>query len=415
MSNRESIHRTLRRWHMFGGLIVAPFAILLGVTGAIYLFYPDTLMDIGIIEKQKSHKRISLEEQLKSAKSSWPKPIEGVRLDYEPGRATEFVSGRFSGKASLYINPYNGSRVSNFAVNESKMFKVRKLHGELLLGAFGTKIIELVACWMVVLIISGLYIYWPRKDTGGIVNLFRIRTRKGKELFMRDTHAFFGFWCSILLLLILAGGLPWTDVFGGFYKKVQKELNAGYPKTWFAHAHQSGEGDDRLTLDQMAAIATKQNLAGNVFLHLPKNDKSVFSVSNETSQLSKLKMMHYDQYSGKLIHEDSWQDIGVMMKSRLWVMAFHQGQFGRWNWLLVFFVALALVFLSTAAIISYLPSRRRRIALNQSYNIIDDSFQFPLIMKLIVVVLGIFLLLFGLSIVLIILLRSLMARKYLSI
>ena len=36
----EALYRLVWRWHFYAGLIVAPFAVLLALTGAIYLFQP---------------------------------------------------------------------------------------------------------------------------------------------------------------------------------------------------------------------------------------------------------------------------------------------------------------------------------------------------------------------------------------
>ena len=34
----KGLYRTIWRWHFYAGLIVAPFLLILAVTGAIYLF-----------------------------------------------------------------------------------------------------------------------------------------------------------------------------------------------------------------------------------------------------------------------------------------------------------------------------------------------------------------------------------------
>ena len=49
-----------------------------------------------------------------------------------------------------------------------------------------------------------------------------MRLKQGKRILFRDLHTVLGFWVSLLLLLTLAGGFPWTDVFGANLKWVQK-------------------------------------------------------------------------------------------------------------------------------------------------------------------------------------------------
>lgn len=205
---------------------------------------------------------------------------------------------------------------------------------------------------MIVLIISGIYIWFPFSK--GIKGVFTIRFNEGKRILARDIHAVTGFWISILLLLILAGGLPWTDVFGGNFKKVQKCTNTGYSKTWRGIGLTSTVKEKRITLDEMITIANNENLSGTITLGLPKSPKSTFSVSIKTFPLSDQKMIHFDQYSGELIKSHDWSDVGLLMRARMWLMAFHQGEFGGWNWYLVFFVAVLLTVMSATAIFSYL-------------------------------------------------------------
>ena len=40
-----------------------------------------------------------------------------------------------------------------------------KLHGELLIGNVGDWLVELAASWALVLLVSGLYLWWPRKGS----------------------------------------------------------------------------------------------------------------------------------------------------------------------------------------------------------------------------------------------------------
>ena len=275
----------------------------------------------------------------------------------EGNKSTEFISGKFGGKQSLYINPYSGKVSGTFKAKDTWMYTVRKLHGELLSGKVGTKLVELVASWMVVLILTGLYIWFP--FVKGIKGVFTIRFKEGKRTLFRDIHAVTGFWISILLLVVLAGGFPWTDVFGGNFKWVQKVTNTGYPKTWSGRGLVSKSSDKVLTLDEMISIANKQNLKGIVSIGLPKSPKNTFSVSNKTFPLTEQKMLHFDQYSGTLIKAHDWSDVGILMRGRAWLMAFHQGQFGGWNWYLLFFIAIALTIMSVGAILSYFYRKQK--------------------------------------------------------
>lgn len=410
MKKNENLNKWLWKWHFIAGLISLPFVILLSVTGLIYLFKDD--FEAG---KQKHIKEvviqgnsISFQQQLEIANKSAIKKPNSMILPSITNQATEFISGKFGGKSSLYVDPYGGDVTGEIISRNTFMHKIRKLHGELLMGKWGTKIVELIGSWMVVLIITGLYVWWPSK--GLKLKGFLIpRANIDRRTFFRDLHAISGFWVSILLLMTLAGGFPWTDVFGGNFKWVQKVTNTGYPTTWNGKQLKSEIKSNPLTLDQMVTIVEKQNLTGKVTIQFPKNQEGVFSISNELfSNQQAQVMIHFDQYSGKQLLKHNWKNVGVLMRGRMWLMAFHQGQFGKWNWWLMIFTAFILTALSISAVTAYLLRKRK-----ESWGVpkVPAKFKVGYGIIGILVLLSIIFPLFGLSLVLIILIEYFRKKK----
>lgn len=359
MKKNNKLNQWLWKWHFIAGLIALPFVILLAVTGGVYLFKDNyeapkykTIKEVEVVGASTS-----FQDQWDLAIKNSKKPLTAMVVPMEKNQATEFVSGRFSHKNSVFINPYAKSVSGTISPKDSNMHTVRKLHGELLLGKFGTKIVELVASWLIVLIITGIYVFWPKEK--GIKSFFRIRTKQGKRLLFRDIHAVFGFWVSILLLMTLLGGIPWTDVFGDNFKWVQKVTNTGFPKTWDARGIKSTVNGEAITLDKMVTLAKSMNLKGEVSIGLPKGKAGVYSVSNATFDLGAQKRFHFDQYSGKQLVNHNWEDVGFLMRGRMWFMAFHQGQFGNWNWFLMLGVSIVLMLLALAALVSYLKRKEK--------------------------------------------------------
>ena len=385
------------KWHVIAGLISLPFVLVLAVTGGIYLFKDKVEQPIikNFKKVEVSGKPISYDQQLEIATKAFGKKPNALVVPIQNNQATEFVSGKFSHKKSVFVNPYSGEVTGNFKAQDTWMYTVRKLHGELLGGKVGTKIVELVASWMIVLILTGIVIFWPGKEQGW-KGFFRIRTNLGKRILFRDIHAIGGFWISALLLLTLAGGLPWTDVFGSGFKEVQKLTNTGFPKEWFGVGIKSQVRAQPVSLDQMVFTAKKQNLAGMVTLDFPKHKAAPFSVSNMNFPLYSQKKIHFDQYSGNKLMTLNWSDVGFLMRGRMWVMAFHQGQFGDWNFYLMLFVAIVLTLVSLAGGISFF---------SRSWGIptVPKNFTIGYGVLLALIILGILLPLFGLSIILIIL------------
>ncbi|WP_299902962.1 PepSY domain-containing protein [uncultured Aquimarina sp.] len=409
MKKKSKLNAWLWKWHFIAGLISLPFVLLLSLTGIIYLFKSDyeTPRQKHIKEVTVTGTPISLQEQWDIANKNAIKKPNSLVLKISPNQATEFVSGRFSNKSSIFINPYTGEVSGEIIGKNTTMYSIRKLHGELLMGGFGTKIIELIASWMIVLIVTGLYIWWPKRGWK-LKGYFITRSTIDKRTFYRDLHAVSGFWISILLLMILAGGFPWTDVFGENFKTVQKATNTGYPATWQGHQLKSTVSGKALTLDQMVVTAKALELPGIVSLGFPKGPSEVFSVSNfNPSDLTSQQSIHFDQYSGEPILKHTWKDVGILMRGRMWFMAFHQGEFGGWNWWLILITAILLSIMSVSALASYILRKKKG-----SWGVpkVPASFKVGYGVILLIGILSIIFPLFGASILIILAIEYL--RKY---
>ncbi|MBA4748790.1 MAG: PepSY domain-containing protein [Sphingopyxis sp.] len=109
------------------------------------------------------------------------------------------------------------------------------IHGSLLLGQWGDWIVELAASWAIVLILSGLYLWWPRgRGPAGI--LWPRFGLKGRTL-LKDLHSVTGFWVSTLALVLLVTGLPWASVWGDAFKAVRSATGTMQgPQDWATRA-----------------------------------------------------------------------------------------------------------------------------------------------------------------------------------
>ncbi|WP_158837852.1 PepSY-associated TM helix domain-containing protein [Polaribacter sp. L3A8] len=408
MKNRK-LNKWLWKWHFIAGLISLPFVVLLAITGGVYLFKDkyDAPKQVYIKKVKVEGEIISYTKQWELAKKASHKMLNTMVIPREANEATTFSSGMFSHKNNIYINPYKGEVTGTISPKNSNMHVVRKLHGELLLGKFGTKIVELIASWMFVLIITGIYVFWPNKKEG-IKGFFRIRFKEGKRILFRDLHTVLGFWVSILLLMTLAGGLPWTDVFGSNFKALQEATNTGFPLTWDSKTLKSEINGKPIPLDSIVKLAKSMNLKGEVSIGLAKNKNGVYSIYNSTFDLGAQKRFHLDQYSGKELIHHTWEDVGVLMRGRMWFMAFHQGQFGLWNWALMLVVAVLLAFVAIAGLVSYL---KRKETGKWGTPKVPVSFKVGYGVVCIIVILGIILPLFGASVLLILLIEFLRSKK----
>ena len=101
---------------------------------------------------------------------------------------------------TVFVNPYTATVLGQRNDDNSLQGLAVKIHGNMLIGNLGDRILELAACWGIVLTLTGLYLWWPRK---GIIAWGAFLPRlnsKNKRTFWRDFHAVPGFWGAGLVL-----------------------------------------------------------------------------------------------------------------------------------------------------------------------------------------------------------------------
>ncbi|MEC8294923.1 MAG: PepSY domain-containing protein, partial [Pseudomonadota bacterium] len=224
-----ALYRLVWKWHFLASLYVLPFMAMLAITGGIYLYKPQIegwlyadqmYVDVGDTP-------LPIEDQL-SALQEGPgvKRLRGITQFDDPSRST-FVEFNSSDNIRSYawIDPYTGTLLGHVARDETPMRMLKKFHGELLLGKFGTKFVELSAHWAIVMFVTGAYLWWPRgkRSLAKAVQPPRGTPKTRGRSWWRETHLFTGMLATVLVVPILVTGLPWTDVWGGGLSYVQKQ------------------------------------------------------------------------------------------------------------------------------------------------------------------------------------------------
>lgn len=62
----------------------------------------------------------------------------------------------------VFVNPHNGQIIGQLDDDNRIMDKIEEFYGELMAGTAGDRIVELTACWALILIVTGIYLWLPR-------------------------------------------------------------------------------------------------------------------------------------------------------------------------------------------------------------------------------------------------------------
>ena len=218
------LYRTVWRWHFYAGLFSIPFILWLSVTGSIYLFRPqiERWLDRPYDHLHLSGRHSTPEQIARAAVAAVPNStLHFYELPPSDDAAVRVVVGIGTQETRVYVNPV--TRKALYMVDEDKrpMVLVAHLHGQLLAGRWGSYLVELAASWAIVLLLTGLYLWWPRQ-TKRFAGVFWVRLGKGQRIFWRDLHAVTGVWVSALALFLILTGLPWATGWGAYFDKVRQ-------------------------------------------------------------------------------------------------------------------------------------------------------------------------------------------------
>lgn len=364
-----SIYQVVWKWHFYAGIITAPFLFILAFSGSVYLFKPQIesfLYQDFLVADHIEENSSTFSTQRDVVKDMYPNAsITSFVVTDDPNATTEFFITENGESLSVFVNPYTSTIQGSLKADDRLMNIFKKIHSELwVAGTLGNRIVELVACWAVILLITGLYIWWPR-NRASIWGTILPRLHKKGRLFWRDLHAVPAFWLSIFILLLIATGLPWSGIVGS---QIQKISGApAYSYAWQERPESitlSKDGADGipwanenlvmpqsvseseylpLSLDDVVHVAELEDMAYPYTLSLPDGPTGVYTISHETNRLD-LATTHIDQYSGTVLISRGFQDFDFIPKLVSAGIALHEGRLFGWpNQLLGLITCLGLM------------------------------------------------------------------------
>ncbi|MDF1996421.1 PepSY-associated TM helix domain-containing protein [Peribacillus frigoritolerans] len=365
-----SLYRTVWRWHFYAGIIFAPLLIILAVTGSIYLFKPqiEQVLYQDYQGVTPLGDRLPASQQIENVKELYP---DAVVTKYHPGenasRSSEVSITSNKESLTIFMDPYTGKSIGELNDEDRIMDKIEEIHGELMAGTLGDRIVELAACWAVVLIVSGIYLWYPRKKQSFSGVLFP-RLNKGKHIFRRDLHAVPAFWITAGMLFLIMTGLPWSGFWGNNFQLLATNSGSGYPPSiWTGSAPTSSiktkdiadvpwaaenldvplsdiQGFLPLSIDDVVTIANREGMHPSYSINIPQETDGVYTLSAFPPKAQDEATIHIDQYSGAVLADYRYDHYGLIGKIVAWGITLHKGtQFGLINQIISLLICLGIM------------------------------------------------------------------------
>lgn len=377
----KELYRILWRWHFYAGVFAIPFVIILSITGAIYLFKPqlDAIHDAPYRNLKITGELATPERQVAAALRTLSNAkFTAYELPRERSDAANILFNQAGEKIRAYVHPQTLEVLAVEKEEERFLRIVHDIHGKLLLGKVGAVLVELAACWAIVLVLTGLYLWWPRKAKGLAGILYPRLTLKGR-LFWRDLHSVAGFWISFFVLFLLISGLPWALVWGSAFKELREltgtnaqkqdwviagRTNAADANTSDHVGHERHHSDTvaagnpqpsaQVSLNIIVANAQQLKLFYPVLVTPPSQKSSIWSARSNTQNRPLRADAYFDAQTGALIDQQTFAQRHVLDRLTGYGVAAHEGQlFGWLNQLLGLLTAIGLLLMSVGGFIMW--------------------------------------------------------------
>jgi uncharacterized iron-regulated membrane protein len=398
-ADAQSFYVTAWRWHFYAALYVLPFLIMLAVTGLIMLW-------ISAFSELNGERALVVPSGAPMAVSALQAAAEAAVPD---GTASQYIEPLAADRVAVFkvdagevsttvlVDPYSGAVVQTFLWRAGWYDFATDIHGSLLIGDLGDRLIEIAASLGLVLVATGLYLHWPRGQ-GWQTALVPKLSARGRSLW-KSLHGVVGFWMSAVLIVFLVSGLSWAGIWGGKFvqawstfpaekwdnvplsDEVHAKMNHGAAKEvpWALEQTPMPESGSLagkvavqgpVTIDGAVAFARSLGFEGRFQLNLPGDDKGVWTVShdsmsNDGHDPTADRTLHIDRYTGNVLADVRFADYSAYAKMMAVGIAFHEGDLGVWNLVLNTVFCLSMIFLPVSGLVMWwkrTPENAARLA-----------------------------------------------------
>ncbi|WP_306349554.1 PepSY-associated TM helix domain-containing protein [Flavobacterium sp. '19STA2R22 D10 B1'] len=339
--------------HLWLGVGSSLVLFLVCLSGTIYTFRTEIEQ---WIEPEKFHIETISENQnsfdaiIKSTEESAQGKVTRVSFYDNPHKPYELQVSKGKedkrGK-TFYINPYNNT-VLGSGDSPSKDFFMFffKMHRWLLLDeSIGRPIVGIATLIFVLLTISGLYLWLPKKIKGfkSLKPGFKIKFSANWKRINHDLHNTLGFYTFLIVLILALSGLNWSfdwyrdglsAILGKkvFYQRNEKKLNSTIV-----------ENQEALSSTYFLKVSDSiLPYQGKTTISIPKSAEDAIEVSkidgskfNETAN----DRLVFDQFSGKILKKEIFAEKAFGDKLASQMKSIHLGDIYGLTSKIIYFIA----------------------------------------------------------------------------
>ena len=420
------------RWHFYAGMLCVPLVLWLAVTGTIYTWRPqiEAWLDRPYQHLVPHGPIASPDAQVGAALAAVPgAALHKYQLPASPDDAVQVIVGKNGKETRVWVDPTTTRVLKVEGEEQRPMRLVFHLHGELLAGPAGSILVETAACWAIVMLLTGLYLWWPRGGRG-LAGVLYPRLRGGKRVFWRDIHAVAGIWVSFAALFLIVTGLPWAQAWGSYLREIRQVTGTtDGPIEWTIGGRNPALADDPMLGDhaehrgmtmkhaapkpgelaRVIAAVRPLHIAGPVLIAPPIAGKAGWTATSDADDRPLRSEAVIDGATGEVLATKRFDQRHWIDRAVGYGIAIHEGAFfGLANQLLGTLTAMLLATLSVSGVVMWWR-RRPKGLLGAPIPLSRPRFGAVLIAA--IVALGLYLPMFGATLIAVLLVDRFVLRR----
>ena len=367
----------LWRLHFWSALIASPFVLVACLTGLLYVFTPQIERALHghldtVVPQAESR---PLDEAVAAAQNVVPEnwvlhsvipafeTDDSVRVAFTAPMQDKTKGGGHSGHGGaskadgksqflrpnfgiparavvVYVNPYTAEVLGQLKESDRFATWARKLHSSLQQGDSWRWMIELAASWTMVMLVTGVYLWWPVAGQSGLPQ----KNAKGR-IAWRQWHAFMGVALGLISFVIITTGLTWSQNAGSQIKWARDATGQTPPRIPAQFKSTVSAGAQPLTWEQAVKAIRQQAPEVAMMVMAPKGPEGVWRANQmDRGDPTKRFDLLLDAYSGEKLFYSGWAEQTAFGKATAIGIPFHRGEFGLWNQVLLFVFGAGILF-----------------------------------------------------------------------
>jgi len=329
--------------HRWSGLVLGLLILVVAVTGSALTFENDLdawlNADLALLREDPNAERLPLQTLVDNVRREYPKDTPTSIRILPIGIFTRNRTTELSLKSGLsaFVNPYSGTVLGTRSREKSLARFLHLLHTRFVAGQTGEYVVGGLTAVTLLMALSGLYLWWPRK----VLSLKRSGSWRRTNF---DLHHVLGFYSSLVMVVITLSGV--IIAFEQYTDPLLKKLDSK-PDPPADLQSKPIEGGRPITVDEAVRIANATLPgASTSSINLPPPGKAVYRAAlkfPEDRTPAGRSRLAIDQWSGAVLLRTSTREAELGTAINNLKRSAHTGDIFGWpTQALYFVVSLAI-------------------------------------------------------------------------